>query len=126
MCNSPKKKKSSISDYTLTEDSPGTNTETTRNHLHQNVLVTWTHVKTLQTTNFSYTKQYSTNLDLRNTTLGYGFRIQHRNFGTFPVEDLAHDSGRTLVRAEYGYPNQELKKKSNATVLNTVAASVHT
>jgi hypothetical protein len=24
--------------------------------------------------------------------------------GTFPVEDLAHDSGRTLVRAEYGYP----------------------
>jgi hypothetical protein len=45
-----------------------------------------------------------TNLDLRNTTLGYGFHIQHGNFGMFPVEDLAHDSGRTLVRAEYGYP----------------------
>jgi hypothetical protein len=24
--------------------------------------------------------------------------------GTFPAEDLEHDSGRTLVRAEYGYP----------------------
>jgi hypothetical protein len=47
-----------------------------------------------------------TNLDLRNTTLGYGFHIQHRNFGTFPVEDLAHDSGRTLVRAKYGYPKE--------------------
>jgi hypothetical protein len=22
----------------------------------------------------------------------------------FPIESLAHDSGRTLVRAEYGYP----------------------
>jgi hypothetical protein len=45
-----------------------------------------------------------TNLDLRNTTLGYGFRIQHRNFGTFPVEDFAHDNGRNVVCAEYGYP----------------------
>jgi hypothetical protein len=24
--------------------------------------------------------------------------------GTFPIESLAHDNGRTLVRAEYGYP----------------------
>jgi hypothetical protein len=38
-----------------------------------------------------------------NTTLGYGFHIEHRNFETFPFEDLAHDSGRTLARAEYGY-----------------------
>jgi hypothetical protein len=30
------------------------------------------------------------------------------NFGTFPIESLPHDSGRTLVPAEYGYP----KKKS--------------
>jgi hypothetical protein len=45
-----------------------------------------------------------TNLDLRNTTLGYGFHIQQRNFGTFPVEDLAHVSRRTSVRADYGYP----------------------
>jgi hypothetical protein len=47
-----------------------------------------------------------TNLDLRNTTLGYGFHFQHRNFRTFPVEDLAHDTGRTLVRAEYGYQKE--------------------
>jgi hypothetical protein len=40
-----------------------------------------------------------TNLDLQNTTVGYGFHFQHRNFGTFRVEDLAHDSGRTLVHA---------------------------
>jgi hypothetical protein len=26
------------------------------------------------------------------------------DFGTFPVDDLAHDSARTFVRAEYGYP----------------------
>jgi hypothetical protein len=40
------------------------------------------------------------------------YRIQHlgmastsnRNSGTYPVEDLAHDSGRTLVCAIYGYP----------------------
>jgi hypothetical protein len=47
-----------------------------------------------------------TNLVLRSTTLGYCFHIQHINFGMFPVEDLAHDSGRTLVRAEYGYPKK--------------------
>jgi hypothetical protein len=33
--------------------------ETTRNHPHQNVLITQMQVKTLQTTNFFYTKQYS-------------------------------------------------------------------
>jgi hypothetical protein len=37
-------------------------------------------------------------------SLGYGFHFQHRNSGTFPIESLAHDSGRTLVRAEDGYP----------------------
>jgi hypothetical protein len=45
-----------------------------------------------------------TNLDLTNTTPGYAFRFQHKNSRTFPVEDLEHDSGRTLVSAEYGYP----------------------
>jgi hypothetical protein len=34
----------------------------------------------------------------------YGFHFQHRNPRTFKIESLAHDSGRTLVRAEYGYP----------------------
>jgi hypothetical protein len=36
--------------------------------------------------------------------MGHGFHFQRRYSGTFPVEDLAHDSGRNLVRAEYGYP----------------------
>jgi hypothetical protein len=35
------------------------------------------------------------------------------NTRTFPIENLAHDSGRTLVCAEYGYP----KNKSTATAL---------
>jgi hypothetical protein len=39
-----------------------------------------------------------------NTTLGYGFHFQQRNPTTLPIESFAHDSGRTLVRAEYGYP----------------------
>jgi hypothetical protein len=52
-------------------------------------------------------------------------------FQLFPVEDLAHDSRRAFVRAEYSYPKgspnkKELKKKSAATAVNTVPASVHT
>jgi hypothetical protein len=34
----------------------------------------------------------------------HGFHFHHRNSITFPIESLAHDSGRTLVCAEYGYP----------------------
>jgi hypothetical protein len=30
--------------------------------------------------------------------------FQHKNSRTFPIENLAHDIGRNLVRAEYGYP----------------------
>jgi hypothetical protein len=45
-----------------------------------------------------------TNLDLRNTTLGYGFHFQHRNPITLSIERFAHDSGRTLARVEYGCP----------------------
>jgi hypothetical protein len=30
--------------------------------------------------------------------------FQHRNSRTLPIESFAHDSERTLVRAEYGYP----------------------
>jgi hypothetical protein len=45
-------------------------------------------------------------LDLQNTTLGYGFHLQHRNSRMFPIESLAHDSGRTLVCAKYGYPKR--------------------
>jgi hypothetical protein len=46
-----------------------------------------------------FIKQYSNQY-----VLGYGFHFHHRNSRTFPIESLAHDSGRTLVCAEYGYP----------------------
>jgi hypothetical protein len=68
----------------------------------------------------------------KGTTLN--FNLPHPTwtfFRTFPVEGLAHDGGRALVRAEYGYPKgspdtKELNKKSAATALNTVPSSVHT
>jgi hypothetical protein len=105
-CNSPKKM-SSILGYTLTGDLPQIHfrkTETTRNHPHQNVLVTRTQVKTLYNQQTSHIwNNTETNLDLRNTTLGYGFHFQHRNSRTFPIESLANDSGRTLVCTKYGY-----------------------
>jgi hypothetical protein len=46
------------------------------------------------------------------------------------LKSFAHDSGRTLVRAEYGYPNgiskhQQLKKKSAATAQYTAPLSAH-
>jgi hypothetical protein len=97
------------------------------NHPHQNVLVTQTQAQTLYKQQISLIQRNTlTNPDLRNATLGYGFHFQHRNFGTFVIESLAHDSGRTMVRAEFGYTKGSPKKKSNATVLNTVPASAHT
>jgi hypothetical protein len=45
------------------------------------------------------TSHIQTNPDLRNKTLGYGFHFQHRNPRTLPIENLAHDSGRSLVHA---------------------------
>jgi hypothetical protein len=70
----------------------------TGNHPHQNVLVTRTKVKTLYKQQTSHPKiNTQTNMDLRNTTMGYGFHFQHRHSRTFPIESLAHDSGRTLV-----------------------------
>jgi hypothetical protein len=42
-----------------------------------------------------------TNLDLRNTTLGNGIHVQHRNTRRLTVEGSAHDNGRTMVCAEY-------------------------
>jgi hypothetical protein len=41
---------------------------------------------------------------LPNTTPGYVFHFQYRNHRTIPIEGLAHDSGRTLLRVEYGSP----------------------
>jgi hypothetical protein len=48
-----------------------------------------------------------------NTTLGYGFHFEHRNPRTFPIDSFAHDSGRTLVRPEYGYPKGSPNKLTN-------------
>jgi hypothetical protein len=43
-------------------------------------------------------------LGLWNTNLVYSFHFQHRNTRTLPTESFAHDSGPTLVCAEYSYP----------------------
>jgi hypothetical protein len=70
-----------------------------------------------------------TNLDLRNTTLGYGFHFQHRKSRTFPIESLAYEVDapwyvpNTVIRRDLQIPT--VKKKSAATILNTVFASVH-
>jgi hypothetical protein len=45
-------------------------------------------------------------LDLRNPTLGYGFHIQRRNPGTFPIESPTSDRGCTMVCAEHYYPTR--------------------
>jgi hypothetical protein len=78
-------------------------TETTRNR--PKCIGYWEESQnSLQATNCSYINNTQTNLELRNTTVGYGFHFQHRNSRTIPNESLAHDSGRILVCAEYGYP----------------------
>jgi hypothetical protein len=110
---------SSILSYNLTGDLPGKNTfcktEITRNHPHQNVLVT------------CYKQQTShpqTNLDLRNTTLVYGFHFQHRHSRMFPIESLVHDNGRTLVCVEYGYPKGSPNTNSQRRIL-PLQLSIH-
>jgi hypothetical protein len=45
----------------------------------------------------------SFNLDLRNTTLGYGFHFQQRTPRILPIESFVHDTGRNLFHAEYDY-----------------------
>jgi hypothetical protein len=75
------------------------------NRPHQNVLVTLTQVKTL------YKQQILIYKTILKPIWTYGIQL----WGTastsnieilepFRIENLAHDSGRTLVRAEYGYP----------------------
>jgi hypothetical protein len=83
-------------------------TETTNKYPHQNhqnILVTRTQVKTLHK---QQTNNTQTNLDLRKTTLGYGFHFQHRNPRMLQIESFAQVSRRTLVCAEYGYPKGSL------------------
>jgi hypothetical protein len=60
----------------------------------------------LSTSNKLLILDTQTNLDIRNRTLEYGFHFQHRKSRMLPIESLVHDSGRTLVRAEYGYPKE--------------------
>jgi hypothetical protein len=63
-----------------------------------------------------------TNLDLRNTTVGYGFHFQHRNSRTFPIDSLGMCRTRLSERiSKY----QQLKKKSAATALSIVLTSAH-
>jgi hypothetical protein len=57
----------------------------------------------VQATNFSYMKQYSNQSGLTEYNSGYGFHFRCRNSRMFPIESLAHDSGCTLVCAEYCY-----------------------
>jgi hypothetical protein len=78
-------------------------TEATGNDAHQNVLATWTEVKTLQEQQNSHIlRNTQTNMDLRNTTLEYGFHCKHRNPISFRTERFAHDCRRILVKKGEG------------------------
>jgi hypothetical protein len=79
-------------------------TATTKNHPHQNVLVTQMQVKTLQATNFSYIKHYSNQSGLYEIQLWSTASTSNRNSRTFPIKSFAPDSEHILVRADYGYP----------------------
>jgi hypothetical protein len=95
-------------------------------------LITRTQVKTLhkqQTAHIQNNTQ--TNLDLRNTTLGYSLHFQYSNSRLLPIKIFAHDSGHTLVCTEYGYLKgisklQQLKKQSAATAIITLLILAHT
>jgi hypothetical protein len=108
--------------------------ESTRNHPHQNVPVTRTQVKTVHKQQTSHIQNNTeTNPDLWNTTLGYGFHIQHRNPRTVATEILQTVAlsmihlGLCWIQLSEGISNhQQLKKKSVATALNSVLASAHT
>jgi hypothetical protein len=57
-------------------------TEATGNDAHQNAVATWTEVKTLHKQQNPHIKcNTQTNLDLSNTTVGYGFHFKH----TYPT-----------------------------------------
>jgi hypothetical protein len=69
-----------------------------------------------------------TNLDVRNTTLGYGFHFQHRTSRTFTIEalrlivDAPWYVSNTVIQRDLQIPT---KKKSTTTALNVVLASAH-
>jgi hypothetical protein len=60
--------------------------EVTGNDAHQNALATWTKVKSLHNQQNSHIENNTqTSLDLRNTTVGYGFHFKHRNPRTLSI-----------------------------------------
>jgi hypothetical protein len=85
-CATPPKRKSQVSRITPSQETHLARThfrktETTRNHPHQNLLVTRTQIKTpYKQQTYLIQSNTQTSLDLRNTTLEYGFHIQHRTF----------------------------------------------
>jgi hypothetical protein len=60
-------------------------------------------VENITNMEFQLARNTHTNPDLWNTTVGYGLHFKHRNTRTLPIYSFAHDCGRALVRAEYGY-----------------------
>jgi hypothetical protein len=68
----------------------------------------------LSTNNKFFLKQSSNQAGLAKYNSGVRFHFQHRKSRAFPIESLAHDSGRTLLCAEYCY-YQQLKRESAAT-----------
>jgi hypothetical protein len=100
-------KMSSISGYTLIGDLPGTNTFSWNANKQESPspkCIGYSDASQNSPQDISLIQSNTkTNLDVRNTTLGYGFHFQHRNSGTFPIESFAHDSGCTLVCTEYSY-----------------------
>jgi hypothetical protein len=67
----------------------------------------WPQVTALpQQQNLALQNNPETDLDLWHPTLRYGFHIQRRNPGTFPVESPMSDRGRPMVCAEHYYPTR--------------------
>jgi cold shock CspA family protein len=102
-------------------------TETTRNHSHQNVLVTQTQVKPSRSNKLLTYKTILKPIWTWNTTLGYGFHFQQRNPRTLPIESFAHDSavqcsGMCRIWLSKGISYHQ----SAAITLSTVPASVNT
>jgi hypothetical protein len=124
-CATPQKRRGQVSrttpsDETCLAQTHFRKTETTRNHPHQNVLVTRMQVKTLyKQQNFSYINQYSN----QPGPAEYNSGLRLERFGTFPV--LAH--GTCRIRLSEGISRyRQLKKKSAAIYLSTVHISAHT
>jgi hypothetical protein len=77
------------------------------------VLVTRSKVKTFYKQQISLTQgNNQTNLDVWNTTLGYGFYFQRRNPRTLPIESFVHDNGHNLVSAASIRPKGSLNTNS--------------